>query len=326
LPEATVVAVTDLRGDVARDVAFTYAVERVHATADDLFADPDIEGVVLALPAAARTNLALRAFARGKHVLTEKPVAMHAGDVAELIEARGDLIAGCCSSRLRALPSCVAAADLIASGALGPLRVVRCWALKPAGPPPATPPPPWRLNRAQNGGGILMNWGPYDLDYLLAITGDALRPRSVLAQMWTVPDVYAANVDPGSDAETHIVALARCDDGAVLTYERGEYMAAQGDEAWQVTGERGTLRFQITPGIGKTVWLDAPDREQGVVTTAIWQGDEDYDMAHGGVVKDFALAIREKRQPLTSLEHALRVQQLTDAIYESAMGGQAVTL
>jgi predicted dehydrogenase len=278
------------------------------------------------LPAGARKTLALHAFAQGKHVLTEKPVAMNAGAVAELIEARGDRIAGCCSSRLRMLPSCAAAADLIVSGALGPLRVVRCRALKPAGPPPSTPPPPWRLSRAQNGGGILMNWGPYDLDYLLAITGDALRPRSVLAQMWTVPDVYAANVDPESDAETHIVAVARCDDGAVLTYERGEYVAGQGDEAWQVAGERGTLHLQMTPGVGKTIWHDAPDPEHGIKTTAIWQGDEDYDMAHGGVVRDFAMAIRENRQPLTSLEHALRVQQLTDAMYASAMCGQAVSL
>lgn len=325
-PGATVVAVADLREEVARKTASTFGVEQICASADDLIANPDVEGVILALPANARKALALRAFAEGKHVLTEKPVALNAGEVNELIAARGDLIAGCCSSRMRFLSSAQAASEVLARGVLGRLRVIRCRAIKPAGPPPEAPPPAWRLSRTLNGGGVLMNWGPYDLDYLLALTSDTLRPRSVLAQTWAVPNVYANYVAPVSDAETHIAALVRFDDGAVLIYERGEHVAAQGDEAWQITGEKGSLRLQMTPGEGKTIWQDVADPEQGVVTTAIWHGDEDYGMTHGGVVKDFASAIREGRQPLTSLEHALLVQGLTDAIYASAGRGEVVAL
>ena len=37
-----------------------------------------------------------------------------------------------------------------------------------------------------NAGGILTNWGCYDLDYLMTITGWALRPRQALAATWGV--------------------------------------------------------------------------------------------------------------------------------------------
>jgi predicted dehydrogenase len=43
-----------------------------------------------------------------------------------------------------------------------------------------------------------------------------------------------------------------------------------------------------------------------------------------GVLADFARAIRQNRRPLTDLARALVVQQITDAIYESAETGREV--
>jgi len=57
--------------------------------------------VVLAFPTKGRTKLGLQAFAEGKHVLFEKPVAMNAEEVRQLIDVRCNLVAGCCSSRYR---------------------------------------------------------------------------------------------------------------------------------------------------------------------------------------------------------------------------------
>jgi len=73
-------------------------------------------------------------------------------------------------------------------------------ALKGAAAPPQNPPPPWRLSKAMNGGGILVNWGCYDLDYLLGITGWMIEPRLALARTWGVPETFAAYAAPGSDA------------------------------------------------------------------------------------------------------------------------------
>ncbi|MGQ9682188.1 MAG: Gfo/Idh/MocA family protein [Anaerolineae bacterium] len=323
-PLIDLVALADVREEARQQASNRYGVWKAYADGKDLLEDPSIEAVVLAMPTCWRTELALLAFARNKHVLLEKPVAMNAAEVRQMIAARGDLAAGCCSARYRFLPSAEAVTQFLAGGALGTLRVIRARAIAPADPPPACTPPAWRLIKALNGGGILANWGCYDLDYLLGITGWSLRPQQVLAQTWTVPPLFEPHVAPGSDAETHVAALIRCQGGEVITYERGEYMAAHGEEAWQIIGSQGSLRLNMRPGAGKAIVHDAGSAQEGVTSQVLWEGDADDAPLHVGPVQDFVAAILEQRPPKTSLEQALVIQQITDAIYASAKKGTAV--
>lgn len=321
-----VVAVADLREQAAREAAEQFGIGTVYTSADDLLNDPNVEAVVLAFPTAGRTDVALKAFAKGKHVLLEKPVAMNADEVQQMIAAKGDLIAGCCSSRHRFLDSARVVEEFLDSGALGKLRLIRIRAVRPADGPPKTPPPAWRLSRRLNGGGILMNWGCYDLDYLLGILHWALRPRWVLAQMWTVPSPFEPHVAPGSDAETHVAALLRCDDGMTIVYERGEYMPTAADDVWEIIGEGGSLRFKMVPDKAKVIMFYEGTTEWGVVPKVLWQGDESWDVVNAAPVTDFAAAVRERRPPKTNLEQAFIVQKITDAIYASAMQGTPVEI
>ena len=93
------VAVADLRHETARDVARQLGVPNAYADAESLIADDASDAGVLAMPAHIRTALALKVFAAGKHLLTEKPVAMNSQEVETMIAARGDLVAACCCSR-----------------------------------------------------------------------------------------------------------------------------------------------------------------------------------------------------------------------------------
>lgn len=319
------VAVVDIRESAAQEVASLHHIPKAYTSVEQLVADPEVEAVVVALPTGGRLEVALKALSASKHTLVEKPIGMNRAEVEKLIAAQGDTISGCCSARMRCLPSAQIATDFIASGALGQLRVIRCRALKGAGAPPKSPPPVWRLNRALNGGGILVNWGSYDLDYLLGITGWSLQPRHVLAQSWQVAEVFQEYAAPGSDAETHITALISCADGCVLSYERSEFAAIANDEVWQVMGDRGTLRMQMTPGIGKRILFDEATSE-GVATRLIWEGDEQPGLEHKLVLEDFAQAIRQGRAPRTSFQQALQVQQIVDAIYASVDQQQPITL
>ncbi len=257
-------------------------------------------------------------------MLLEKPVAMNEGEVRRMIAARGKLVAACCSSRFRFLQGARVAADFIASGALGGLRVVRCRHIAAAGPKPETPRPDWRLTRALNGGGYLVNWGCYDLDYLLGITGWSLKPRQVLAQTWPVPPQFQSHVAPGSDAEAYYVALIRCEGGAVISIERGEYMPLHSEDAWQIIGTKGSLTLKMTWGSPKAIVHDDTTAERGVAQQTLWQGEEDGSRTRTGPVADFAAAIREGRPPMTTLERALVLQQITDAVYASAAAGSSV--
>jgi predicted dehydrogenase len=325
LDDVETVALCDIDPEIASAAAAEFGVGTSYTDPHELLADDRIEAVVIGLPAGVRQPVVLAAFAAGKHVLTEKPIGMNSAQVRELIAARGSLIAGCCSSRNRQLESSKVATEYIASGRLGALRLVRGRGVNPAPARPEKSPPPWRLNRSLNGGGIMANWGCYDLDYLLGITGWKLRPETVFAQTWPVSDNLADYVAPGSDAETHAVALVRCADGIALTLERGEYLPVAREDAWQVIGTRGSLRLCMLPRRPNTVYLEAHD-ETGTSTSVLWQGDEVGDTMRQGIVRDFAAAVREQRAPMTSLEQALIVQQITDGIYESARTGTAVSL
>lgn len=332
LPTATqsplfeVVAVADLIEERVKAAAEKFGIDTIYDSGARLLEDERIEAVILGMPTGVRTPLAFEALAKGKHVLLEKPVAINADQVRELISARGDRVVGCCSPRYRMQPSAHAAAECVAGGALGDLRVVRARAVIAAGAAPKNTPPPWRVSRTLNGGGILVNWGCYDLDYLMGITGYRLKPKSVLAQAWPLAPHLSARVAPGSDAENHFIALIRCEDGAVISFERGEFVSAATDEAWQILGSKGSLRLRMLPGKEKQILLDESDAETGVSTRTLWQGDDDHRTMNAGVLEDFARAIRERRPPHTSLERALVLQQITDAIYASAASGRAVEI
>lgn len=177
-----------------------------------------------------------------------------------------------------------------------------------------------------NGGGILTNWGCYDLDYLLGITGWRLQPQTVLAQTWTAPPSFESHVAPGSDAETHLVALIRCAGGVAITYERAEYAVALEENSWEIIGDRGSLVLQMTPSADKRMTFVAADVNLGTTSETIWSGSDSWDIGHVGPVTDFAYAIQTGCTPQTDLQRALVVQEITDAIYRSAQSGEAVRL
>ncbi|GIX07469.1 MAG: oxidoreductase [Candidatus Poribacteria bacterium] len=324
-PEVELIAAADLieaNREAARD---QFRPRRVYASGDELLHDEEVEAVVLAFPTRGRTEMALKAFSAGKHVLTEKPVAMNAQEVRRMIAAKGELVAACCSSRYRFTEGARRATEFLATGALGELRVVRHRNLQPAGPKPEQPRPEWRLKKALNGGGYLVNWGCYDLDYLLGITGWKLRPRTVFAQTWRCPPVFESHIAPGSDAETHYIALVRCEGGTVLSLERSEYTPAERDEAWGIFGSQGSLQLFMTARRENRILYTAGDEEEGAQTQVLWEGTETRSV-HSGPLPDFARAIRTGREPMTSLEKALIIQQITDAVYASAERGTAVEI
>ena len=320
------VAAADMIEANRTNAAKRFNPPKMYSNDVDMLNDDDVEAVVLAFPTQYRTAVALRAFERGKHVLIEKPIAMNAAEVEQLIAARGDLISGCCSSRNRFSAAARLATQLITTGGLGELRSVHCRAIRGAGKEPDTPRPVWRLIKALNGGGILVNWGCYDLDYLLGITGWQLKPQTVFAQTWTVPEVFESHIAPGSDAETHYTALIRCDAGILLSVERGEFMTMHSHEDWEIIGTKGSLKLSMGDDKPETVIYNRTTTEGGVDSTSLTEVGEAPESQHNTPLSDFAAGIRENRQPLTNLENALVVQKITDGIYASAETGNAVEI
>jgi predicted dehydrogenase len=78
-------ALCDLDAELRERYGARYPNVRVYADYDDLLAEESIDGVIIATPVPTHHALAKRALEAGKHALVEKPPAMRASEMEELV-------------------------------------------------------------------------------------------------------------------------------------------------------------------------------------------------------------------------------------------------
>jgi len=122
----------DLVGVASRDKdrAETYAREweipRAYGTYDELLADPEIEAVYISLPNNMHTEWSIKSVEAGKHVLCEKPFTRRPDEITQAWDAAdkaGRLLSE--AFMYRHNPQTKKAKELVESGAIGELRLIR---------------------------------------------------------------------------------------------------------------------------------------------------------------------------------------------------------
>jgi predicted dehydrogenase len=102
-----------------------FAIPTLRDGYESLLASPEVDAIYLPLPNTLHVEWTHRAIAAGKHVLCEKPLAMHAGEIAGLIEARDR--SGLTVSEAFMVahhPQWDYVRRAVADGRIGPLRMV----------------------------------------------------------------------------------------------------------------------------------------------------------------------------------------------------------
>jgi predicted dehydrogenase len=216
-PEIRLVAATDL--DPARAVAFAEANGcRAHASLDDLLADDEVDIVVNLTVHHAHHEVTKRALEAGRHVYSEKPLALRSDEARELVElaaARG-LRLGCSPSTFLGEAQ-QTAAGLIRNGRLGPVRAVYAevnWGrIETWHPAPA---PFFDV-------GVLVDVGVYPLTLVTSMLG---RARSVRAWGWELkPDRVTIDGTPFRIGSPDlIVAAVELEGGAVVRLTASFYV------------------------------------------------------------------------------------------------------
>ena len=162
-----------------------------YTSADEAARDPGVDAVDICLPTHLHERIAILALASGKHVLVEKPMALDGPSCGRMIaEAERRSRTLMVAQVLRFIPSYRAAAALIRSGRLGPVRAAlfrrRC-----AAPAWSS----WLSDPARSGGGVF-DLLIHDIDFCLHLfgkpeavsaTGYEDLPRgidSIVAQFW----------------------------------------------------------------------------------------------------------------------------------------------
>lgn len=112
--------------DRARALADRFGAPLAFSSYDELLASSDVDGVYIPLPTSQHIEWAIRAAEAGKHVLVEKPVALHADDIAPLIAARDSHNVLVCEAFMVTYhPQWKKVRDLLGDGAIGRLRHVQ---------------------------------------------------------------------------------------------------------------------------------------------------------------------------------------------------------
>jgi glucose-fructose oxidoreductase len=276
----------------------------------NIAADKRIDAVYIVLPTGLHADWTIRAFAAGKHVLCEKPMALSAAECERMIAAsrRADrklMIA----YRSHFEPYNMEAMELMAQNAVGQIRLIRSeQSYRMA---PTNPGENWRVKRALAGGGPLEDYGIYGLQAALYLARE--MPESISAT------AFRPAGDPRfSEIFAHVASQMRFPSGAVaqlatsydsaganFAHVRGTTGALVMDPATSYSGqkmvlERGRERRELSPGDPSVQFVPQLDH--------------------------LADAIRDGTPIRTPGEMGLRDMRLIDAIYASAAAGRTVKL
>lgn len=248
--------VTDPNPEAVREFAEQFPKSRIVANASQLLAAPastdDI--VIVASPPATHVDYAAFALRTGRHVLCEKPLVTSRDELARLTQAvresRAEL--ACCSSRFLGYPWTERVRVLLTQGALGtPYHAtfnVRQQRHRPG--IEYQPSSRWFLNRQLAGGGVLLDWGVYDLS-LLSELFDAVRFE--VSQAWMTRPTIATGLPPDVpfDVETHggaaICIEARAGYRVHVSYERAAATHGKERSILELDGDLGSVEWDWLP-------------------------------------------------------------------------------
>jgi len=313
-----VLFVADIDLDRARTQAEAYGVPR-HGTVAELLAVDDIEIVVNLTIPAVHTEVGHQIIAAGKHVWSEKPLALDHASGAALLEA-----AAASGLRVACAPDTVLGAGIqtamraIARGDIGePLTATTLFHV----PGPEA----WHPNPAflfALGAGPLFDMGPYYITTLVHAFGAASRVSAVSSKSFATRSVKSgprAGEQFDVEVPTHHAAL--------ISFEGGQ--SAQSTFSFQNALPRaGFVEISGTEG---TIVLPDPNTFEGESTLWRFGSDEPTTIpavgstfGRGSGVLDLARAIRSDAPERASGAVAAHVLDVLLAISQAAEQGALV--
>lgn len=306
---AELVAIASRRPGAAAETLAKYAPNQSGVTTHDglepLLDDDRIQAVYLPMANEEHAEWALKAIARGKHVLIEKPMALTLADI-EAIEtaARQQGVTVMEGFMYRFHPQHARVRELLDSGLIGDIRFVRTsfsFQMKPA-----------RLYRLARdislGGGAMWDIGCYAVHTARMWFNDA--PMAVTAMTQTVEsgaDISTSGiVDFGGGRRAHFDFSFECT-------RRSEY---------EITGTLGAIKcptvWQLPGDVPEIQWWTEDGR----------RGEERLKPVNHFVleVEGFSESVLAGRPPLLSFEDAKANCRVIVAALESAATGRTISI
>jgi len=334
---AEVVAVCDMNGDAAKAAAEKYGVKTTFTDLAEMLGDPDIDAVSIIVPNKFHASLAIQCLEAGKDVFCEKPPALSAAEVKEMMaasEKSGKTLMFNFNNRAR--PESVELKKRIDAGEIGTINSAQSKWIRRTGIPGFGG---WFTTKDLAGGGAtidllhMIDLALYFMGYpkptnVLGQTFDTFMGDSRFKGPWGIPD--------RADGTTDVEAAAH----GFVTFETGQVLSLQVSWAEMIKREEVSVVFQGTKAGGKVERLFKEDGldETALDTLELYTQDGDKsvdtvlaqpfceDMGRIDSAANFIETLEGKAAPLNTPDQALHLMTIIDAMYESAKTGKAIAL
>ena len=334
---ATVVAVADPAPGAAEKAAKQWGVPGVFESVEAMLAGADLDAVSIIVPNKFHKPLAIQCLAAGKHVFSEKPPALNAAEVQEMIDA-----ANAAGKKLmfnfnnRARPESIAMKKYVADGTVGRINSAQAKWIRRTGIPGFGG---WFTTKALSGGGPVIDL-LHMIDLALHFMGYP-EPAHVLAQTfddhitdksfkgpWGIPD--------RADGTNDVEAAAH----GFVTFKTGQVLSLQVSWAEMIKREEVSVVFQGSKAGGKVERLFGRDgldetaidtcelyvQENGCSVNRSIVTEACEDMGRSASAANFIHAIEGSAEPFNTPDEALKLMKIIDAIYASAASGAPVAV
>ncbi|MDC3416021.1 Gfo/Idh/MocA family protein [Aquibacillus salsiterrae] len=274
-----------------------------------------VDAVIIATPHYDHVEIAKEAFAHGLHVLCEKPAGVYTKQVREMNEAAkksGKVFSLMYNQRTN--PMYQKLRDLIQSGELGEIRrinwIITDWYRSQSYYDSGS----WRATWAGEGGGVLINQCPHNLDLWQWMTG--MMPKRIRA-------FCNFGKYRNIEVEDEVTAYAEYENGATAVFitTTGE---APGTNRLEVAGDRG--KVVIENGQMDFWRLRVPEPEfnreykGGFGTPECWKVEVPIvgkETAHPGITQNFVRKIVDGEALLAPGEDGVKGLELSNAMHLS---------
>jgi predicted dehydrogenase len=335
---AEIVAVADAAPGAAARAAEKWNIANAYDSVEAMLAEcSELDAVSIIVPNKFHKPLAIQCLNAGKHVFSEKPPALNAAEVEEMIVAAnksGKKLMFNFNNRAR--PESQAMMKYIDAGDCGKINSAQAKWIRRTGIPGFGG---WFTTKELSGGGPLIDL-LHMVDLAMYFMGYP-EPAHVLGQTfndliedknfkgpWGIPDRVGGITDVENAAH------------GFVTFKSGQVLSLQVSWAEMIKREEVSVVFQGTKAGGKVERLFGRDGldETAIDTCELYVQENGNsvnrsivtpaceDMGRSLSAANFIEAIEGKSAPLNTPEQALRLMQVIDAIYASAQSGKPVSI
>ena len=303
--------------DMGRAEAFAqkHRIANAYDSLDDLLANPDVDAVFISSPNFVHASQTIAAAEAGKHVLTEKPMAVSVNEAADMVRAcRDNGVKLGVGFQLRFRPGHQQARQLIEDGTLGTISMIQGqWCRGERGdinPPTRT--------------GLNAWWGvPEMIGNASTLMGTGVHVMDLLQYLMDQPVVEVAALTDGQTAENPLeqagVVSIRFEDGTLGSIVCGRRVPDTENDA-MIYGSEGRIALRGTLWEAMTGSFDVVSETVNTSETY----EENLLTLYKLQTEAFNRAIQNNETFHSSGEDGLSVVELTSAIIESARTGRAV--